>query len=53
MAAMAALLGPPPKVIGLRCGNQPTHIVRSVLRHNSEVIAAFEADKGAAYLEIY
>ena len=52
-AEMAALLGSPPKVIWLRCGNQPTALVESLLRNNVDAITAFELDKDAACLEIY
>ena len=31
-ADLAALLGPPPKVIWLRCGNQPTRTIEALLR---------------------
>jgi predicted nuclease of predicted toxin-antitoxin system len=51
-AEMAALLGPPPKVIWLRCGNQPTSHVATLLRENVDLIAAFDSDP-AASLEIY
>ena len=53
IAEMAALLGPPPKVIWLRCGNQPTTFVENLLRRQGEAIAAFELDGEAACLEIY
>jgi predicted nuclease of predicted toxin-antitoxin system len=49
---MAALMGPPPKVVWLRCGNQPTAVVETLLRTRAEIIAAFEHD-AAACLEIY
>ncbi len=51
-ADMAALLGPPPKVIWLRCGNQPTAVIEGLLRRHAEAIAAFEND-AAVCLEIY
>jgi predicted nuclease of predicted toxin-antitoxin system len=35
-ADMAALYGPPPKVIWLRCGNQPTQEIESLLRKHAE-----------------
>jgi predicted nuclease of predicted toxin-antitoxin system len=41
-AEMAALVGPPPKVLWLRCGNQPTGVIEEKLREQSEAIAAFE-----------
>ena len=52
-ADMATLFGPPPKVIWLRCGNQPAAAVEKLLRRHAGAIAAFEHDKGAACLEIY
>jgi len=51
-AEMAALLGSPPKVIWLRCGNQPTAIIERLLLERTESIAAFEGN-AAACLEIY
>jgi predicted nuclease of predicted toxin-antitoxin system len=48
----ATLLGPPPKVIWLRCGNQPTERVEKLLRDHAKTIGAFEHNK-AACLEIY
>jgi predicted nuclease of predicted toxin-antitoxin system len=51
-AERAALNGPPPKVIWLRCGNKSTGTVAALLRDHLEVIAAFEYD-AAACLEIY
>jgi predicted nuclease of predicted toxin-antitoxin system len=51
-AERAALVGPPPKVIWLRCGNQPTDIIEKLLREHTEVIGMFELDD-AACLEIY
>jgi predicted nuclease of predicted toxin-antitoxin system len=52
-AEMAALLGPPPKVIWLRTGNVPTFVVEQTLRREADAIAAFEDDRAAACLEIY
>jgi predicted nuclease of predicted toxin-antitoxin system len=52
-AEMAALLGPPPKVIWLRGGNRPTTETATLLRDRSEAILAFEEDAGAACIEIY
>lgn len=51
-AELAALLGPPPKVIWLRCGNQPTTAVEALLHRHADAIAGFEHD-AAACLEIY
>ena len=51
-ADMAALYGPPPKVIWLRCGNQPTPTIEKLLRAHAQAIAAFDQDTTAACLEI-
>jgi predicted nuclease of predicted toxin-antitoxin system len=51
-AEMAALLGPPPQVIWLRCGNQPTSTIERLPRLHHEAIAALERE-GAACLEVY
>jgi predicted nuclease of predicted toxin-antitoxin system len=51
-AEMAALRGPPPKVIWLRCGNQSTRVVESLLRNHAQTIGAFAQDASAC-LEIY
>lgn len=52
-AELAAVFGPPPKVIWLRCGNQSTAYIEALLRSHHEVISAFEQDAVAACLEIY
>ncbi len=52
-AELAALLGPPPKLIWLRCGNQPTAVIGGMLRSRMDAITAFELDAAAACLEIY
>jgi predicted nuclease of predicted toxin-antitoxin system len=51
-ADMAALIGPRPKVIWLRCGNQPTQVIESILRAQIDAIAALEKED-VAYLELY
>jgi len=51
-ADMAALYGQPPKVIWLRCGNQPTQAIEELLRNHAQAIAAFEQDPAATCLEI-
>lgn len=51
-AELATLRGPPPKVVHLRCGNQPTAFVESLLRECVDAIASFEKDESAC-LEIY
>jgi predicted nuclease of predicted toxin-antitoxin system len=52
-ADMATLYGPPPKVIWLRCGNQPTSVIERRLRDHEEAMTAFEKDEAAACWEIY
>lgn len=52
-ADMAALHGPPPKVIWLRSGNQPTPVIEEMLRRHRDAIAAFGQDADSACLEIY
>jgi predicted nuclease of predicted toxin-antitoxin system len=52
-ADMAALFGPPPKVIWLRCGNQPTLAVANLLRSQADALRRFEQDNAAACWEIY
>jgi predicted nuclease of predicted toxin-antitoxin system len=52
-ADMATLRGAPPKVIWLRCGNQPTAFVARLLRDRAPLIAAFAMDDEASCLELY
>jgi predicted nuclease of predicted toxin-antitoxin system len=52
-ADMATLYGPPPKVIWLRCGNQPTEAIETRLRDHAEAIAAFVSSDTIACWEIY
>lgn len=52
-ADIAALRGAPPKVIWLRCGNQPTRAVERLLRDHAALIASFLQDDETACLELY
>jgi predicted nuclease of predicted toxin-antitoxin system len=52
-AEMAALHGPPPKVVWVRSGNRPTNAVELMFRRQADAIAALEEDGNAACLEIY
>lgn len=52
-ADLAALHGPPPKVVWLRCGNQPTEFVEKLFRDHAEIITTFESDADAACWELY
>jgi predicted nuclease of predicted toxin-antitoxin system len=51
-ADMVALYGPPPKVIWLRCGNQPTQVIEKLLRDHAQAISTFDQDPTATCLEI-
>jgi predicted nuclease of predicted toxin-antitoxin system len=51
-AELAALRGAPPKIIWLRCGNQPTARVEALLRAHAHIAYAFDGDD-AACLELY
>lgn len=51
-AEMAALFGPPPKVVWLRGGNRPTAAVEALLRRHADLLQAFIDDPEAACLEI-
>lgn len=52
-ADLAALFGPPPKVIWLRCGNNPTAFVEKLFCDHCEAILAFEKNPDAACWELY
>ncbi len=49
---MSALYGSPPKVIWLRCGNQPTSKVEQLIRGHIVSISAFESNSAVSCLEI-
>ena len=49
---MSCYYGPPPKVIWLRLGNQPTRVYEKVLREQMELIRRFENDPDAGCLEL-
>jgi predicted nuclease of predicted toxin-antitoxin system len=52
-ADMAALFGPPLKVIWLRCGNQTNEVIEKIFQDHADAIIAFEQDAGAACWELY
>lgn len=52
-ADLAALLGAPPKIIWLRCGNQSTDALEKTLRGHAEAMGIFERDSNADCLEIF
>ena len=43
-ADMATLYGPPPKVIWLRCGNQPTRTIEQLLRDPNPFVRGAAVD---------
>ena len=49
---LAQVLGPPPKVVWLRCGNQSTRTIEALLRNHSGAIAQL-AQGASTCLEIY
>jgi predicted nuclease of predicted toxin-antitoxin system len=51
-AEMAALYGPPPKVVWLQGGNRPTAAVEALLRRYAETMRLFAGDGEAACLEL-
>ncbi|MDZ4286563.1 MAG: DUF5615 family PIN-like protein [Prosthecobacter sp.] len=50
---LSLLRGHPPKVIWLRCGNQPTQIIEQILRANAAILDAFTADSGRGFIELF
>jgi predicted nuclease of predicted toxin-antitoxin system len=52
-ADMSALYGSPPKVIWLRCGNQPTATIERLLRGHAAEIAALDANNELSCLELF
>lgn len=51
-AELAALRGPPPKIVWLRGGNFSTAAIEATLRTHSEAIVALAADEIAVCLEL-
>jgi predicted nuclease of predicted toxin-antitoxin system len=50
---IAMLRGAPPKIIWLRCGNQPTEVIANLILQHAGIIAGFAEDRDTACLEIY
>src|SRR5947209_284386 len=51
-ANLSALLGSPPNIIWLRCGNQPTSDIEELLRDNVQAISALDTSPAQSILEI-
>ncbi len=49
----SALLGHPPKVVWLRCGNQTTARIEQLIRLRLNEIRSFELNETAGCIEIY
>jgi predicted nuclease of predicted toxin-antitoxin system len=52
-ADMAALYGPPPQVVWLRCGNQTSAFIEKLFRDHADAFAAFAAEAHEACWELY
>jgi predicted nuclease of predicted toxin-antitoxin system len=52
-AELAALRGPPPKIVWLRCGNQPIVVIERLLREHAGQMKSFLKDPVAACFELY
>ncbi len=52
-ANLGSVRGHPPKVIWLRCGNQPTSVIENLLRRHCASITAFAQDAEMECLEIF
>jgi len=50
---LSLLKGPPPKVVWLRCGNQPTASIEQLVRSHSEALQAFESRALPGFIEIW
>jgi predicted nuclease of predicted toxin-antitoxin system len=50
---LSCLRSHPPKVIWLRCGNQKTSVIESLLRRHYDRISSFESDSVLGCIEIY
>jgi predicted nuclease of predicted toxin-antitoxin system len=51
-ADLAAVLGSPPKIVWLRCGNQPTESIERLLRDHAAAIIAFSSDPDTDCIEL-
>ncbi len=50
---MSVLYGFPPKVVWLKCGNQPRKVIATRLLDHSEAVKQFYADDRKGCLELY
>ena len=50
---MSVLFGFPPKIIWLKCGNQPKNVIKKKLLDNHSVISQFYQNEEVSCIEIY
>jgi predicted nuclease of predicted toxin-antitoxin system len=50
---LSLLRGPPPEVVWLRCGNQPTVFIEQLVRSHSEALCAFGGRTLPGFIEIW
>jgi predicted nuclease of predicted toxin-antitoxin system len=50
---LSLLKGPPPWVVWLRCGNQPSAVIEQLLRSHSSALNAFEERALPGFIEIW
>lgn len=43
----------PPKLLWLRCGNQPTWVIEGLIRHHQKEVLEFAEDPSLSCLELY
>ncbi len=52
-ADLASVLGTPPKVVWLRCGNRSTEYIEQLLRDNADAIIELGLNPAVNYLELF
>jgi len=52
-AERSRLLGSPPKVVWLRCGNRPAAEIERILRRNQELLRELDRNADLHWLEMY
>ncbi len=50
---LSLLNGAPPKVIWLRCGNQPTDVIARIIQTHSAALQAFANDPNQSFIELW
>ena len=50
---LSLLRGTPPKLIWLRCGNQPTVVIKKIIQKNVEMIIIFNDNPSQDCIELY